>query len=585
MFGLNPHRHHLTNLLFHIANTLLLFAVLRKMSGSLVCSVFVAAFFGLHPMHVESVAWVAERKDVLSGFFWMLTMYAYVYYVSEPKFSRYLLTLFLFISGLMAKPMLVSLPFVLLLLDYWPLNRFSKGLSYPVKEKIPFFVFSGISSVITFLVQQSSGAVKPIAVLGLSDRITNTFISYAAYILKMFWPNRLAVLYFHAGEKVAVWHAIIAGLFLLGISVFVIWYGRKYRYLPVGWLWYLGTLVPVIGLVQVGEQAMADRYSYIPFTGLFIIIVWGLNDILSKWRYRKITLTALAVITLPALLICARLQVYHWRNSITLCEHAIEVTEDNFAVYSGLGDALKSQGRLDEAIISYRKSLEGRCNDKKTHNNLGNALREQGKLDEAVAHYRLALQSRPDYTTAHNNLGEVLRLQGNLDESIHYFNLAVQFDGGYVEAHSNLGSCFVEAGKIDDAIKSYSRAVELKPDDPALRCNLGNLLAMSGRLTDAIEHYKISLEIRSGDAQTLSNFGNALMGLGRLKEAEGKYIESLEIAGGKAVTHLNFGTCLQKQGRLDEAIREYNKALSIDPQYKAARKAVENLIRLQKTEK
>ncbi len=578
LFGPNPYRHHLTNLFFHIASTLVLFTVLRKMSGKVFFSGFVAAAFGLHPMHVESVAWIAERKDVLSGFFWMLTMWAYVYYVEQPKFAKYALMFFLFVLGLMAKPMVVTLPFVLLLLDYWPLRRFGREkVFYLVIEKIPLFLLSVISSWITFVVQSESGTVRAIEALSVTARIANASIAYVQYIEKMIWPSRLAVFYPHAGEKVAIWQAVIAGALLLSITIFVIRYARKYGYLLTGWLWYLGTLVPVIGLVQVGDQALADRYSYIPFTGLFIIIGSGLNDILSKWRYRRIILGALVTIALSASLICTRFQVLYWRNSVRLCEHAIDVTEDNFSVYSGLGDALKSQGRLDEAIGSYYKALEGRAKDERIHNNLANALREQGRLGEAVGHYYKALQSKPDYAVAHNNLGEVLKIQGEVDEAIQQFNLAKHFDPDYAEAYGNLGDCFFKTGKIDDAIECYSKAVELEPDNPSSHCNLGNVLAISGRLTDAVERYKMSLEIRPNDAKTLSNLGNALLGLERLEEAEAKYIESLKIGVDNAVTHLNLGICLQKQGRFDEAEREYNIVLSIDPQYEAARRALDGL--------
>jgi hypothetical protein len=322
LFGDNPGWHHLTNLFLHIANTLLLFAVLKRMTNALWRSAFVAAAFALHPLHVESVAWVAERKDVLSTLFWMLTIAAYLRYLERPGTGRYLLTLLIFALGLMAKPMLVTLPFVLLLLDYWPLGRFQFGqivksvgqqsrkslnafshwkLSrHLLLEKVPLFALSAISSIVTFLVQRTAGAVTSVETLPLKLRIANTFVSYLTYIQKMVWPSRLAMFYPYPDKTDLIWQTVVFALLLLIISLGVIWLMRRRRYLLTGWLWYLGTLVPVIGLVQVGDQALADRYTYVPLTGLFIIIAWGVPDLIAKWRFRKHALAASAIAVLLA---------------------------------------------------------------------------------------------------------------------------------------------------------------------------------------------------------------------------------------------------------------------------------------------
>lgn len=377
LYGIRPAGHHLTNVFLHIVNTLLLFLILKRMTGTLWQSAFVAALFAVHPLHVESVAWVSERKDVLSTFFWFLTMLAYVRYVQCPGFSRYLLVVLSFALGLMAKPMLVTLPFLLLLMDYWPIGRFQFGRSDDhgsttprrsvnanrrsqtfrlVWEKAPLLALSAVSSIVTFLVQQSEGALAPIASFPLKVRIANALVSYGAYIGKMVWHGHLAVPYAHPG-MVPVWKFAGAGLLLLSISGLVIRLARQHPYLATGWLWYLGTLVPVIGLVQVGAQAMADRYTYIPLIGLFIMVGWGVPRLLKRWPYRRIMLLVTAGLLLLTLMVCTRIQVGYWRNSVTLFEHAIRVTADNYLAHVTLGIALYQEGRLDEAVVHFSEAL------------------------------------------------------------------------------------------------------------------------------------------------------------------------------------------------------------------------------------
>ncbi|MGD0551336.1 MAG: glycosyltransferase family 39 protein [Sedimentisphaerales bacterium] len=337
LFGENAGAYHITNLIFHIVNALLLFIVLKQMTGVLWQSAFAAALFALHPLHVESVAWVSERKDVLSIFFWLLTMWAYLRYVNKPGISRYLWIVIFLALGLMAKPMLVTLPFVLLLLDYWPLERFRRRtLFYLIGEKIPFFVLSAASSVVAFLVQRSSMAVVSLNMLPLKFRILNALVSYIGYIEKMFWPSRLAVFYPHVGRNISILYAIISAGILLAATVLVIRFAKNHRYMVTGWFWYIGTLVPVIGIIQVGIQGMADRYSYITLTGLFIIIAWAMPDLLAKWRYKKIVLASLALLIVSTISICTYNQLRYWRNTSTLFQHAIDVTKNNFMAMNEL---------------------------------------------------------------------------------------------------------------------------------------------------------------------------------------------------------------------------------------------------------
>lgn len=369
IFGLDPACHHLTNLLLHTANTLLLFFVLFQLTAALWPSAFVAAAFALHPLHVESVAWIAERKDVLSTLFWLLTVTAYVRYVKEPDKIRYLLALLCFALGLMAKPMLVTLPIVLLLLDYWPLGRFESPrtpaasrawwaiLRQLVREKAPFFVLSVLSCVITFLVQRIAGAVVKSESIPFMQRLANALVSYVKYIEKMFLPGKLAVFYPHPHDTLSKWQVLFALVLLLSISAIIIRFARNRRYLVTGWFWYIITLLPVIGLVQVGSQARADRYSYVPLIGLFVIVAWTAGRLLEKFKYQKALAGTLLLAGTLAMATCTHLQLQNWRSSITLFEHALKVTKGNYVAHYHLARALADEARVDEAIIQLRQTL------------------------------------------------------------------------------------------------------------------------------------------------------------------------------------------------------------------------------------
>ncbi|MGD9167176.1 MAG: tetratricopeptide repeat protein, partial [Syntrophobacterales bacterium] len=444
LFGLRPGMHHLTNLLFHLMNTALLLFVLRRMTGALWRSGFVAALFALHPLHVESVAWVAERKDLLSAFFWFLSIWAYARYTERPGLNRYLPVLLFFSLGLLAKPMVVTLPFVLLLLDFWPLGRTqfhqagtdNRPLQQKVSvfrlvwEKIPLFALAAISIVVTFAAQQQGGALKSLEAFPLTTRIANALISYLSYIGKMIWPHNLAVYYPHSGS-IPVWQAAGAGLTLICVTVLVIWTARKRPYLAVGWLWYLGTLVPVIGLVQVGSQAMADRYTYLPLVGLFIALAWGVPCLFAGWRHRQSMLAILATIVLVSFTVCTWLQLRHWQNSITLFQHTLQVTTNNHFAHNNLGVALAQDDRLNEAISHYSEALRLKPGAFEVHNNLANALAAQGSVDEAIQHYFEALRLEPDYDKAHNNLGNVLAGTGRGEEAIIHYSEAIKINPDY----------------------------------------------------------------------------------------------------------------------------------------------------------
>ena len=508
LYGLNPGPHHLTNLLFHIANTLLLFGLLHRTTGALGRSAFVAGLFAVHPLHVESVTWVAERKDVLSTLFAMLTLWAYVAFTRRPSLHRYLAVFLLFALGLMAKPMLVTLPFVMLLLDFWPLGRLAPALpaSRPapsrgraiwvlVREKVPLLALTVVSSIVTFVVQRRGGSVMSLDAIPLGVRAANALVSYVAYTGKMLWPARLAVFYPYV-RPLPGWWVAGASLGLLAVSVAVLWLGPRHPYLPVGWFWYVGTLVPVIGLVQVGSQPIADRYTYVPLIGLFIVVAWGVSDLAIRRPLGRVALPIAAGVVLLACAITARAQLQNWESSKALWEHALAVTTGNNVARNNLGNVLAKQGEFDDAIVQYSAALRIKPDYAFAHNNLGRVLANQGRISEAIEHYSAALRIEPDYADAHNNLGIVLAGQGKLDEAIAHYSRALRAKPDFADAHNNLGIALAKAGRADEAIHEFLEAVRIKPDYPEAHNNLGVVLVSKGRVGEAISQYSEALRLK-----------------------------------------------------------------------------------------
>ncbi|MBN1787846.1 MAG: tetratricopeptide repeat protein [Sedimentisphaerales bacterium] len=503
LFGSDPGGHHLSSLIIHIANTLLLFIVLKQMTGAVWPSAFAAALFALHPLHVESVAWVSERKDVLSTFFWILTMWAYVRFVHRPKVLGYLLVNVFFALGLMAKPMLVTLPFVFLLLDFWPLDRISlkggKGgsgysLSYLLVEKIPLFVMVLASCIIAFIAQKKGGAIQSEEGYILPVRFANASISYLQYISKMFWPVRLAMFYPHPGRDVSFLLAIISAVVLLGVTVVILRFGKNRRYLVTGWFWYLGTLVPVIGIIQVGAHAMADRYSYITLTGLFIIIAWGADELFGKLSGRKAVLWAGAIVILSSLAIRSYFQQQYWKDTITLCEHALEVTENNYMAHSGMTPVLVEQGRVDEAIWHNTEAVRIKPDYVVALNGLGAVLYQAGRVDEAVSYYKKAVEADPEMPYAYANLGIALAGQGKFAEAVEYYRVAAEMLGT-PEIHKDFGDALTKLGKFEEAVAEYRKALSVRPDDPDVLNELGIALYHLKKLDEAVAHFNRALSI------------------------------------------------------------------------------------------
>ncbi|MBE3144261.1 MAG: tetratricopeptide repeat protein, partial [Planctomycetes bacterium] len=522
LFGVKPGPMHLVNVLFHVANTILLFLVLTRMTKGVWQSAFIAGLFALHPLHVESVAWVAERKDVLSTLFWLLTMLAYARYAERLSASRYIVVLVLFATGLLAKPMLVTLPFVLLLLDYWPLGRFS-GPKFSIRglllEKLPLVILSIVSSVVTFIVQQRGGAVADSNRLLLDERIINAIVSYLTYIGKMIWPAQLAVLYPHPVNTIPVSRAVIYGTILVLITIFFVCYCRRYKYLIVGWLWYFGTLVPVIGIVQVGAQAMADRYTYVPLIGIFIIIAFGVTELLKERPFGKIALGVLAGISLSACAVVTSNQLKYWKDSLSLFEHTLNIIEGSYVMQNNYANILSNLGRPGEAAAHLSEALKFLPNSPEIHNNYGNTLREMDKLDEAIAQYKIAIKLNPDFTLAYYNLGLALAAKGDYEGAIEQYRLYSGTAVNVVDIRQDMAMQLTKEGRADDAVSQFQKALIVKPDSTEVLSNFGYALAQSGKLKEAIECYDKVLAKDPNNVITHGRLALALASVGRIDEA------------------------------------------------------------------
>lgn len=522
-FGLNPGWHHLGNLVLHVANVILLFLVLRRMTGAIWCSAFVATIFAVHPLHVESVAWVAERKDVLSGFFFFLTLWAYVRYTeldnqnpdsNRAKWSWYATALILFALGLMSKSILVTLPCVLLLLDFWPLQRLQSKTRWRLLwEKIPFLCLAMASCVATYMAEGKGHAVS--MGLPLGPRIANVIASYVKYLGKTLWPANLSVFYPHPDLRYPLstqwpdWQILVGALLVVAVCAFALLRHKRQPWFVTGWFWYLGTLVPVIGIIQVGKQGMADRYTYIPLIGVFVCCAWGANELLAGLRSGKTVLAAVGILVTTACVLATQKQVKYWRNDFTLFEHALTVTPNNPVA----------------------------------HHLIGADLQEQHKYDLALTHFRAAVESDPNF----------------------------------VDAYCSLGFTLYAIGKMDEAIEQYQTAIRLNPWHAQAHTSLGALLWMRGRRTEAVEHYAEALQLRPDLAMAHYNMGIALSASGRFSEAAAQLSEALRLNPRHSDAHYNLGVLLAKQGKTNEAISQLQSAVSLDPGSEGFRRAMQEL--------
>jgi len=579
LFGLNPVGHHLTSLLFHIANSLLLFLLLRRLTGTVWRSAFVAAVFALHPLAVESVAWASERKSVLSTFFWMLTIAFYIWYAERPSIGRYLLLVLTFCCALMSKPMVVTLPFVLLLLDYWPLGRFrwvhkgrQKKPNYKIcptwqllVEKIPLLGLAAILCVFTFFIQQSGSVMDFSDQLPLYTRLSNAVVSYVSYIVKMVYPLGLACLYPHPLDSLESWKIILSLVILVGISLYMIRSVQRRRWFVTGWLWYLGTLVPVIGIIQAGEQGMADRYTYLPLIGIFIIVAWGAGEVIDKLRLRKVGPAILVGIILAALLICTRMQIRHWRDNMSLCRHALKVTENNFTMHNNYGIDLVDEGRIDEGIAHFHEALRINPQYLNARCSLGRAFFKQGKFHKAIAYFDEVLRVRDNWPEVYYLLGLSYVGQKKYDLAIKNYNEAIRIKPDYISAINYLGLALKEQGKINEAIEKWGKVLQLEPNHPNVNYNMALALTSIGKYDDAVFHFKAALRSKSDWPDAYYNLGAVYYRQGKLELAVEQSLKALQLRPDYLTARINMAETLLQLGRIRQAVEQYYKILQFTP--------------------
>ena len=505
-YGLKAGWHHFTNVLLHTIGVILLFLALQVMTGALWRSAFVAAVFAIHPLHVESVAWIAERKDVLSGVFFMLTLLAYAHYVRLPSLGRYMLVVFAFACGLMSKPMLVTLPFVLLLLDYWPLDRLKGQFWTRALEKLPLIAVSVGSSIVTLVAQK--GAVGWTEELPILERINNAIVSYVLYIWQMLLPINLAVFYPHPENRLPLWEIISSGLLLICATAVAIAVRKRRPYFLTGWLWYLGMLVPVIGLVQVGWQGRADRYTYLPQIGLYVAVAWAVADLTARWRHQRTVISAAAILVIGLFSVAGWVQTSYWRDSETLFKHALAVTTNNDVAENNLGIVFLGQGKVDEAISLLQAAVDLRPDNSPAHENLAKALIQKGQVSDALIHYRKLLELQPDNIEVHNIVGTVLVQQRRVSEGIEEWQkvLTIQPDNG--NAMSNLA--WIYATSPEDSLRDGMKAVQLAEQAmrisgrriPIIFRTLAAAYAENGQFSQAIQTAQQAFELANSQGNS-----------------------------------------------------------------------------------
>jgi len=579
-FGLSPGAHHLVNVLFHLLNTALLFFILKLMTGQRWQSAFVAALFALHPFNVDTVAWISERKNLLSTSFWLLTLLAYTFYVKKKSMYRYAIVFISMLLGLLAKPILVTIPCVLLLMDLWPLGRIRLQSSdslirsnyHLLIEKIPLFLLSALWVHISTISNQRLDFMISTETSPMNLRIENALISYVKYLEKMIWPFDLAVFYPYPSKMFPVWQIVGAAVFLISISFLIF---RKWKTLPwltVGWLWYIGTLFPTIGIMQNGLwPAIADRWMYIPLIGVFIIIAWGVPELFRNWVLKQQILTILTVAIIPVLMLQTWNQCGYWAHSVSLFKHALNVTTDNYIAHINLGSILAEKENSPEKYIKHFNEAS-RIFPKRSgpYYNLGIIMANQKKISEAIKYFQKSLKLRPDYTAAHFALGNIMAEQGKLPEAIEYYLKALKYFPDFGEVHTNLGNILKRQGKLDESITHYEKAIKIKPKNELAHFNLGNVLTKQYKISEAIPHYLQAIRIKPDFAEAHNSLGNCLENTFKLKEAIGHYREALRIKPEFPDAQNNLGAALLKEGKTSDAVKHISKALQLDPDFASA---------------
>jgi tetratricopeptide (TPR) repeat protein len=611
LFGKNPAGPHLTNLLLHLCNALLLLSLVFRFTGRYWPSAILTGLFALHPLRVESVAWISERKDLLCAFFVLLSLHCYLRYVDASKAqsrsarARYLFTVIFFVAALMSKSMAVTLPFVMLLLDYWPLNRFpqsdpGKGWVAArklVKEKLPFFILAAAACLVAIFSQREGDAIQSLANYPFHMRAENVFVSYARYFEKSIWPVHLAMPYPYRES----WPKALVGaavLFCCGWIVGAVLSRRRYPFVTVGSFWFLGMLVPVIGLVQIGGQSMADRYTYLPQIGLWFGLIWTVATVGERLRVNKVAIMPAIIAVFVTLSLLTRYQTRFWRDTETLLRHTLDVTDANPLAWFGLGSYYDSKGNQEEAIRCYRKAVEIQPEFIRAHNSLAEDLLARGNADEAILHYREVLRLDPDVPLAHNNYGAALSQQRRFDEAIGAYRRALELDPEYSSAHynlalilasqrrfdeaiphylaalrknpaalpwNNLGVAYVALGQTDSAREAYRKAIQLDSRFAEPYVNLGNILVREGDLPSAIQNYRTALDLRPNDPAILNNLGHALARGGQWMEAINDFQEAVRVQPGFSLARYNLGCAFLAQGHAGLALAEFQRLAVSDP--------------------
>ncbi len=558
LYGLNAGGYHVTNLILHILSALLLFWLFNRMTKAIWPSAFVAAVFALHPLHVESVAWITERKDVLSAFFWMLTLCLYAFYTEKPVLKRYLLVLFSFICALMSKSMVITLPAIMVLLDYWPLNRFepqkskSNLILWQLKEKAPFFILSAIFAIVTFYIQYYFPSVQNdnSAHHPLHLRLANASVSFVTYLEKTFWPHDMAAFYPFVAN-VQAWKVIGSLLLILAITAFVIIMIKRMPYLIVGWLWFSITILPVIKILQIGKDAMADRYHYLPSIGIAIMVAWGIPWLFHFENLRKKILAPAAVIFLTIMTILAWLQCSYWRNSVALFNHALKVTHNNYVAHNCLALASFEGGKTEEIIKHFDISIQLQPDNFMAYNGRGMIYSKIGQYNEAIEDYNKAININPKYYyifKAYNNIGIAYAQQGQYKEAINDFNKAIALKPGYSDAYYNRGVAYANMGRYQQAIEDYNKSIMLKPGYTEAYYNRGVACTNLGEYQSAIDNYDKAIHLKLDYVDAYYNRGINQSILGRYESAIADFNQTINLKkddadayNSRAIAYLNLG--------------------------------------------
>ena len=568
VYSLQAGGYHITNLIFHILSALLLFWLFHRMTGEIWKSAFVSAFFALHPLHVESVAWVSERKDVLSAFFWMLTLCFYVVYTEKPNTKRYLPVLFCFTLALMSKPMVVTLPVIMVLLDYWPLKRFqnkeslSKLFLWQVKEKLPLLILSAVFSVITVYAQHdSSGAYFP-----LMARLVNAPVAFALYLIKTFLPHNLAVFYPFPSHY-PLWQVIGGSLLILAVTIFVILKAKRSPYLLVGWLWFTIILLPVIGILQVGNHAMADRYMYLPLIGIGIMLSWGIPHFFADRKTGGKILFPAALVFLLLLTLLTWKQCGYWKNSKALFHQALKTTTGNYIAHGTLGVALLKEGQIEKAIDHLNKAIQIRPDYYKPYDSRGVAYDQQGQYEQAITDFSTAIRFYPEYAVSYNNRAASYDKSGQYQKALEDYRRALLIKPDYADAYNNRGIIFARLGRHQKAIEDFSKAIALSPAFIDAYNNRVAVYAALGQYDRAIQDLKMAVAVNPDHLQSYINMAALYGKLNQYDHVVKSLSETIRLRPSNALFYFNRGLIYAKTGRYPEAIHDFDKAVSLKANY------------------